>query len=117
VQDHEQVSVALECGHDIIALLAEMQDEAELFASANSLVAVEQCLLSMAHAIGCFEQALRARLVEVDWGGWRAVHRALVEQAEPRNELIWYAVQALVPATMGLMRRLWRQQANVMLML
>ncbi|WP_290874473.1 hypothetical protein [Aquabacterium sp.] len=116
MQHHALVSVATECGHDIANLLAEMEEEAELFGSPNTLAAVEQALLTMSHTLGQFSQPLRDHLVEVDWAGWQAVHWALSQQVEPRRELVWYAVQALVPATMGLLRRLWKKHPSVLLM-
>jgi uncharacterized protein with HEPN domain len=116
VQHHALVSVATECGHDIAILLAEMQEESELFESTNTLAAVEQALLTMAHTLAQFGQPLRDHLVEVDWAGWQAVHWVLSQQVDPRRELVWYAVQALVPATMGLLRRLWKKHPAVLLM-
>jgi len=105
VQHHALVSVATECGQDIAALLAEMQDESELFASPNTLAAVEQALLTMAHTLAQLGPPLRDHLTELDWAGWQALHAALLHRVTPRRELVWYGVQALVPATMGLLQR------------
>ena len=115
VQHHALVSVATECGQDIAALLAEMQDESELFASPNTLAAVEQALLTMAHTLAQFRPTLRDHLTELDWAGWQALHAALLHRVTPRRELVWYGVQALVPATMGLLQRLWQRHPALLL--
>ncbi len=115
MQHHALVSVATECGQDIAALLAEMQDESELFASPNTLAAVEQALLTMAHTLAQLGPPLRDHLTELDWAGWQALHAALLHRVTPRRELVWYGVQALVPATMGLLQRLWQRHPALLL--
>jgi hypothetical protein len=92
------------------ALLGEMQSEAELFASANTLECVEACLLVMAQTLMHLSAPLQARLVEVDWHGWSCLQALLEDDVHPRRAELWYATQSLVPATLELMARLRRKE-------
>lgn len=109
------LQIADECGRDIDALLETLQDEAELFASPNTLSAVERHMQTMAYTLGQFDATLHQHVQEVDWVGWQAVHEALVHQLQPRRELVWYAVRALVPATRALLHRARRRNPGLFL--
>jgi len=102
--------IVAETGDSIVLLTREMQGEDELFASSLTLRAVEAQLLIMAHTLGNFTPALHERLLEVDWGGWAALHEKLRNGVRPRREEIWYAVNGLVPQTLGLLRQLRRRE-------
>ena len=102
--------ILMESGRHITQLTLEMQGEHELFASPLTLRAVEAQLLIMAHTLGNVTPALHQRLVQVDWGGWAALHDKLRHGIQPRREEIWYAVNALVPQTLGLLRQLRRRE-------
>ncbi len=101
--------IVVEAGDAIALLTREMQGEDELFASTLTLRAVEASLLVMAHTLGNFTPALHARLREVDWVGWAALHDKLRNGIQPRREEIWYAVNGLAPQTLGLLRQLRRR--------
>ncbi len=96
-------------GAQIQALLAEMQDEPELFASPATLQSVEAQLLTMAQTLDHLAPALRERLTHVDWQGWHHLQHLLSHDLQPRREVVWYAVRALVPATLDLIVQLRRQ--------
>jgi uncharacterized protein with HEPN domain len=100
--------IVMEAGGSIGLLTREMSDEDELFASALTLRAVEAQLLVMAHTLDNFTPALHRRLLEVDWAGWAVLHDKLRNGIQPRREEIWYAVNALVPQTLGLLQRVRR---------
>lgn len=102
--------IVMEAGRAIAKLTHEMQDEDELFASPLTLRAVEAQLLIMAHTLGNVTPALHRRLAEVDWNGWSVLHDKLMRGVQPRREEIWYALSALVPQTVGLLRELKRRQ-------
>ena len=101
--------IVMECGTAIAGLTAEMTGADELFASALTLRAVEAQLLIMAHTLGNFPHTLHQRLVHVDWNGWAVLHDKLRHGIQPRREEIWYAVNGLVPQTLGLLRQLRRR--------
>ena len=102
--------IVMETGRSIGVLTKEMQGEAELFASTLTLRAVEAQLLIMAHTLGNVTPVLHQRLLQVDWIGWAALHDKLRNGVQPRREEIWYAVNGLVPQTMGLLEALRRRQ-------
>lgn len=102
--------IVMETGRSIGVLTQEMQGEDELFASALTLRAVEAQLLIMAHTLGNVTPVLHQRLLQVDWIGWAALHDKLRNGVQPRREEIWYAVNGLVPQTMGLLEALRRRQ-------
>jgi uncharacterized protein with HEPN domain len=101
--------IMMEAGQAIGTLIQEMQNEDELFASTLTLRAVEAQLLIMAHTLGNVTPAMHQRLVQVDWNGWTVLHDKLRRGIQPRRSEIWYAVNGLVPQTMGLLRDLRRQ--------
>jgi len=105
-----QLEILLDSGRAVRALLAEMQGEDELFASANTLARVEDHLLVMAQALVHLPPDLRRRLTRVDWHGWRALHGALTRDQRPRREEIWYGICALLPATLHLLDQLRRRE-------
>lgn len=102
--------IVMDTGRSVQELTREMQGEDELFASTLTLRAVEAQLLIMAHTLGNMTPALHGRLLQVDWGGWAALHDKLRRGVQPRREETWYAVNALVPQTMALLAELRRRQ-------
>ena len=91
-------------------LLEHLQSELELFASANTLQMVEAHLLVMAQTLAHLSPPLRQRLLQIDWHGWQRLRQLLEQDTQPRREEIWYAVHALVPATLQLIEELRRQE-------
>ena len=104
-----QCDILLQCGRAIAALLAEMESEAELFASANTRAGVEAHLLVMAQTLAHFPPALQRRLLRVDWAGWQALQLLLEADGQPRREEVWYGVSSLMPATLYLISELRRR--------
>lgn len=100
----------METGRSIRSLTQPMQDADELFASRLTLRAVEAQLLIMAHTVGNLTPVLQQQLLQVDWSGWAALHDALRNGIQPRQEAIWYAIHGLVPQTMDLLADLRRRQ-------
>lgn len=97
-------------GKVIATLLAEMQSEDELFASANTLQRVEAHLLVLAQTLAHLPQPLRQRLLQVDWHGWQRLQQLLEQDTQPRRDEVWYGVRALVPATLELIAQLRRRE-------
>ena len=97
-------------GQLVGALLAELQSEEELFASANTLQRVEAHLLVIAQTLTHWPEPLRRRLVQIDWHGWQCLQQLLEQNAQPRREEVWYGVRALVPATLELITQLRRRE-------
>jgi uncharacterized protein with HEPN domain len=102
--------IVADCGRSVGLLTNEMQGEHELFASALTLRAVEAQLLIMAHTLGNMTPVLHRALAQVDWNGWAVLHDKLRRGVQPRREEIWYAINGLVPQTLGLLAELRRKQ-------
>jgi uncharacterized protein with HEPN domain len=100
-------------GSAVLNLVVEMQSSEELFASANTLAVIEEQLLLMAQTLGNLPPVLQMRLPQVDWAGWAAVHQSLRSGQEPRRDEIWYAVCALVPATLVLLDQLRQREPEL----
>lgn len=101
--------IVMDAGQAIGQLTLEMQNEDELFASPLTLRAVEAQLLIMAHTLGNVTPVLHQHLMQVDWVGWTVLHDKLRHGVQPRREEIWYAVNGLVPQTLGLLQDLRRR--------
>jgi len=105
-------AIVMDTGMSIGELTRAMQDEQELFASTLTLRAVEAQLLIMAHTLGNLPPDLHRSLQQVDWVGWAVLHDKLRNGVQPRRDEIWYAVNGLVPQTMGLLADLRRRQPD-----
>lgn len=105
-----QYDILQSSGHVVVALLAELQSEDELFASANTLQLVEVHLLIIAQTLAHLPEPLRQRLVQIDWHGWHCLQQLLEHDTQPRREEVWYGVRALVPATLELIAQLRRRE-------
>lgn len=105
-----QYDILQVCGKNIAVLLAEMQGESELFASANTLLQVEANLLAIAQTLAHLPEPLRLRLLQIDWHGWACLQQLLEGDAQPRRAEVWYGTQALAPATLELIAKLRRQE-------
>lgn len=107
-----QYDILQASGKSVAALLAEMQSEQELFASANTLQRVEAYLLVIAQTLAHLPEPVRQRLVQIDWHGWKCLEQLLEQDVQPRHAEVWYGVRSLVPATLELMGKLRRQEPS-----
>jgi uncharacterized protein with HEPN domain len=107
---HAVYACVMETGSAVSTLTREMQDEDELFASTLTLRAVEAELLILAHTLANLPPALQRGMLQADWVGWATLHAKLRGGIQPRRDEIWYAVNGLVPQTMGLLAELRRKQ-------
>lgn len=105
-----QCDIVRMAGETVLRLLAEMQDEEELFASPATLHAVEAQLLVMSQTLAHLAPELHARLHRVDWQGWGQLHHLLESDGQPRREAVWYGVRSLVPATLELIADLRKRE-------
>ncbi len=105
-----QCGIVRNCAGTIRVLLADLQDDDELFASANTLARVESCLLVMAQTLAHLPSALHQRLPHIDWDGWQMLHSLLACDIQPRREQVWYGLSALMPATLQLIDELRRRE-------
>lgn len=105
-----QCDIVRQCAEAVERLTREMSGEPELFASRNTLAAVEAQLLTAAQTLAHLPAALQARLAWVDWRSWGELERLLADAGPARRDAVWYAVRALLPATVHLIEQLRRQE-------
>jgi len=105
-----QCDIVRSCSQAIRTLLVELQDDDELFTSANTLARVEHYLLVMAQTLAHLPPALHQRLPQIDWDGWQMLHSLLAYDIQPRREEVWYGLSALMPATLQLIDELRRRE-------
>ena len=105
-----QYDILLARARSLQVLLKELQSEAELFASPNTLQCVEGDLLVMAQTLTHLPASMQARLVQVDWHGWACLQALLETDGQPRRGEVWYGTQSLVPATLALLAQLRRTE-------
>lgn len=110
---HSLFEILRRSGEKLLDLVVEMQSSEELFASPNTLKGVEELLLAMSSTLGHLPPVLHLRLPQVDWSGWAAVHDSLSAGRQPRQDEVWYAVCALVPATLVLLDTLRRREPEL----
>jgi hypothetical protein len=100
-------------GDALLALLVGLEDGAdELFASPNTLAAVEGHLLDVARTLAHLPPVVLLRLPQVDWPAWGALLQALERQDAARRELVWYAACSVLPATLVLLDELRRREPD-----
>lgn len=98
-------------GDATLRLLEALEGGAdELFASANTLAVVEANVLDVARTLAHLPPVVMLRLSQTDWNGWAAALSALRHQIEPRRDIVWYAVSALLPATLVQLDKLRAQE-------
>jgi hypothetical protein len=110
---HSLFEILRRTGGAVLDLVVEVQSADELFGSANTLAVIEDHLLWMAHTLGNLPPVLQMRLPQVDWAGWAAVHQCLRSGRQPRRDEVWYAVCALVPATLVLLEKLRQREPEL----
>lgn len=110
---HSLFEILRQSGEAVLDLVVETQSSDELFASPNTLRVIEQRLATMSNTLAYLPPALHLRMPQVDWAGWSAVHDSLTSGRQPRQDEIWYAVCALVPATLVLLDKLRQREPEL----
>jgi uncharacterized protein with HEPN domain len=92
-----------------VATLVEGLEKAELLRSRLTRSEVLRQLRILADSAAQVEPAMRSAMPELDWSGWDALRGRLAATAgAPLDEALWFACEALVPATL-LWLRLYQQ--------
>ena len=108
-----QCDIVRTAGQTIQTLLADLQNEDELFASTATLHAVEAQLLVMSQTLAHLAPELHQRLHRIDWQGWGQLHHLCAGQQGLGRGLLGGRQQAhivrrvpgLQIAGIGLLRR------------
>lgn len=106
----------LQLTHDAaeaVLILTDGLQRSDLLRSRLTRAEVQRQLLCLAETLGDAPDALRHRLPEIDWAGWRATRLALAVPGAPQDDALWFAVQSLVPATLSWLRVYREQQPEL----
>lgn len=90
-------------GEDAL-LLCETLSREELLRSRLTQAEVQRLLLQLARGLGALDAPLRERLPELDWDAWAHTSLSLQTPGPARDEALWFAVRALLPATLSWLR-------------
>lgn len=97
------LSIMEEAGTAVM-ILAENVERHEFFASRLTRNEVQRQLLIIAGAVDKVMPTLRQQMPELEWDGWDKVGRELGLARPPflaaTDELVWFALRSLVPATL-----------------
>jgi uncharacterized protein with HEPN domain len=92
-----------------VAILTEGLERAELLRSRLTRAQVLQQLKTLSNSMAQVAPAARQELPELDWSGWDALNPRLnAPPGEVLDEALWFASEAMVPATL-LWLRVYRQ--------
>lgn len=84
-----------------IAILAEGLERGELLRSRLTRAEVLRQLTTLADSAGQVDAAARREMPELDWCGWEAMRpRFAGSPGEALDDALWFACEALVPATL-----------------
>ena len=92
-----------------VVTLAEGLDEADLRRSRLTRAEILRHLRLLARSAMSVTPSSREEMPELDWGGWRRLSLQLqADTGDDVEDALWFAVSALVPATL-LWLRVYRQ--------
>ena len=84
-----------------VATLVEGLERDELLRSRLTRAEVLRQLKTLADSVGQIEPPARGEMPELDWAGWDALRpRFAGPPGELLDEALWFACEALVPATL-----------------
>jgi len=97
-----------------VATLTEGVERDELLRSRLTRFEVQRQLHTLADSLGQLPEAARLALPELDWAGWQALRAPLSGPVSPaQDDALWFACQALVPATLLWLRTYQQHQPEL----
>lgn len=97
------LSIIEEAGVAVLTLTEGLEKD-EFLASRLTRPETQRHLKIMGESAASLPPTMRPLLAEVDWSGWQIVARQLGENSDAEQEALWFAVRALVPATLMWLR-------------
>ena len=85
-------------------ILTEGLEKDEFLASRLTRAETQRQLKIMSESAANLPPQTQTLLAEVDWGGWHTVARQLGASGDAAQEALWFALRALVPATLMWLR-------------
>ncbi len=106
------LSIIEEAGVAVL-ILTEGLEKDEFLASRLTRAETQRQLKVMSESAANLPPPAQAMLAEVDWGGWHTVSQQLGSRGEAEQEALWFAVRALVPATLMWLRVYRKNQPEI----
>ncbi len=97
------LSIIEEAGVAVLTLTEGLEKD-EFLASRLTRAETQRQLKIMGESAANLPPQMQALLAEVDWAGWHSVARQLGADHAAEQEALWFAVRALVPATLMWLR-------------
>lgn len=93
----------VDAGTDALTL-AEDMDEATFRRSRLARSEIGRLVGVIATNLADLPDAQRQQFVEIDWAAWAALAQQIRQDGPERDEALWFATRALVPATLMWLR-------------
>ena len=97
------MNVIEQAGEAVLLLCEDVQPEALLNSRITRAEVVRQ-LQMLARGLGSLDTGVRETMPELDWDAWAHVVRMLDADRPQQDEVLWFAVRSLVPATLSWLR-------------
>ncbi|MHB1144478.1 MAG: ribonuclease HepT family protein [Thiobacillus sp.] len=106
------LSIIEEAGVAVLTLTEGLEKD-EFLASRLTRAETQRQLKIMSESAANLPPQTQRLLAEVDWGGWQSVARQLAASGDAEQEALWFAIHALVPATLMWLRVYRKDQPEV----
>jgi uncharacterized protein with HEPN domain len=107
------LSIIEEAGVAVL-ILTEGLEQDEFLASRLTRAETQRQVKAISECIGNLDPHILSTLVEVDWEGWHTVAGQLgTPDKSAEQDALWFAVRALVPATLMWLRFYRKEQPDV----
>ncbi len=97
------LSIIEEAGVNVLTLTEGLEEE-EFLSTRLTRAEVKRQFVVAAGVAGKISRSTRSALPELDWEGWEAALRRLEQGGSAEDEVLWFAVRSLIPATLMWLR-------------
>lgn len=106
------LSIIEEAGIAVLTLTEGLEKD-ELLASRLTRAETRRQVTIIGESVANLAPHTLTTLAEVDWEGWRTVARQLGAKPREEQEALWFAVRALVPATLMWLRVYRKERPDI----
>jgi uncharacterized protein with HEPN domain len=106
------LSIIEEAGIAVLTLTEGLEKD-EFLASRLTRAETRRQIKTLSESVANLAPQTQTTLAEVDWGGWHTVARQLGADPSEEQEALWFAVRALVPATLMWLRVYRKERPDI----
>lgn len=106
------LSIIEEAGIAVLTLTEGLEKD-EFLASRLTRAETRRQITTLSESVANLAPHTLTTLAEVDWAGWQTVARQLGADPGEEQEALWFAVRALVPATLMWLRVYRKEQPEI----